>query len=370
MLLEGTKNKSSQAVAEEIAAYGGEFFANAGNDQSQLGADVLTEFAPNLIRLMGDVILNPLFDKTAFERIKGNYLTNLAVAQKSPDAMADKELYKQVYGNHPYGRTEPTAEALKGYTVELAKKYFDDNFGAKRSHLYISGVFNEQEVIKAVKEVFGTWKKGADVLINPAVLQKEKKFAIVDKPASKQSKIIYGIPVVDPISPDYVNFMILNSLLGGSFGSRITSNIRENKGYTYSPSSSVMTRYRSGFWSEEADVSTNVTGAALKEIQFEINRLKEEAPSKDELDGIKNYEAGIFVLRNSSRGGVMGQISFLNFHGLTDDYLKTYVKKIYETSPDDISKMTKKYFPLDKFTLVIVGDKNAVEPQLEGLGVK
>jgi len=252
----------------------------------------------------------------------------------------------------------------------MVKKYHEDNFGAWRSHLYISGVFDEKSVMAAVEQAFGKWKAGADILTNPAVPQRVKKFSLVDRPGSKQSKIIYGIPAVDPSMPDYVPFMVMNSLLGGSFGSRITSNIRENKGYTYSPGSSVMTRYRSGFWSEEADVTSSVTGAAIKEIQFEIKRLRDEAPSENELDGIKNYEAGIFVLRNSSRAGVIGQLSFINFHGLSDDYLKNYVQKIINTKPADVSALVKKYLDLDRFTTVIVGDKKEVEPQLESLDLK
>lgn len=370
LLLEGTKSKSAQAIAEEVAAYGGELFANAGTDQSQLGADVLSEFTPNLVKTMADVVMNPKFDQKDFERIKGNYLTNLAVSQKSPDAMADKELYKLVYGDHPYGITEPTEAALKGYTVDMVKKYHEDNFGAWRSHLYISGVFDEKSVMAAIEQAFGKWKAGPDILTNPATPQRVKKFSLVDRPGSKQSKVIYGIPAVDPSMPDYVPFMVMNSLLGGSFASRITSNIRENKGYTYSPGSSVMTRYRSGFWSEEADVTSSVTGAAIKEIQFEIKRLRDEAPSEKELDGIKNYEAGIFVLRNSSRAGVIGQLSFINFHGLSDDYLKNYVQKIINTKPADVSAMVKKYLDLDRFTTVIVGDKKEVEPQLESLDLK
>ncbi len=368
MLLEGTKTRSGQALAEEVASFGGELSASAGTDQSQLGADVLSEFTPNLIKLMGDILNNPRFDAKDFERIKGNYLTDLAVAQTTPDAIADKELYKLVYGNHPYGVTQPAEEALKAYTVDQARKYHEDNFGAKRAHLYISGVFDEKAVVKAIEETFNGWKAGNDVLINPAKIDVVKKFSLIDRPGAKQSKIVYGIGTLDPSSSDYVKFMVMNSLLGGSFGSRITSNIRENKGYTYSPGSGVMTRYRSGFWYEEADVTSSVTGPALKEIQFEIKRLGDETPGEAELQGIKNYEAGVFVLRNSSRPGVIAQLNFIDFHGLSDDYLKTYVKKILETSPAEVSAMVKKYLPLDKFTLVIVGDKAVVEPQLKELG--
>ncbi|KAB2907890.1 MAG: insulinase family protein [Ignavibacteriales bacterium] len=368
LLSQGTATKSAQQIAEEVASYGGELYTGAGAEQSSVGADVLSEFTPNLIRLIGDLVMHPLFDSKDFERIKGNYLTNLAVSQTSPGSIAAKELNKVVYGSHPFGSTEPTEEALKGYTVEMAKKYHFSNWGAQRSHLYVSGYFDEAAVLKAIKETFNGWQKGPDVLINPPKIENVKKFSLVNRPGSKQSKVIYGIGAIDPTSPDYVHFIVMNSLLGGSFGSRITSNIREDKGYTYSPGSYLAVRYHSGFWSEDADVTTNVTGPAIKEIRYEINRLANELPSEQELQGIKNYEAGIFVLRNSSRTGIIGQLNFINFHGLSDEYLKTYIKNIIETTPAQVSEMVKKYLDTNKFTLIIVGDEATVKPQIEEIG--
>ena len=114
-----------------------------------------------------------------------------------------------------------------------------------------------------------------------------------------------GLPVIDPSNPDYVGVQVMDALLGGSFGSRITSNIREAKGYTYSPNSVINTHYRDAYWAETADVTTGVTGASLKEIFYEIDRISKEAPTDDEMNGTKNYMAGIFVIRNSSRRGVV-----------------------------------------------------------------
>jgi predicted Zn-dependent peptidase len=177
-----------------------------------------------------------------------------------------------------------------------------------------------------------------------------------------------GLPVVYPGNQDFIPMQVTNALLGGSFASRITSNIREAKGYTYSPNSSLSTRFRDAYWVEVADVTTAVTGPSLKEIFYEIERLQKEPPTEAELQGIKNYLAGIFVLQNSSRQGVINQLAFVDLHGLDDSYLTTYVQKILATTPKDIQRIAQTYLLGDKMTLVVVGDKSKVAEQLTPYG--
>jgi zinc protease len=193
----------------------------------------------------------------------------------------------------------------------------------------------------------------------------KQSFSLVERPGAPQSTIYFGIPVLNPIDKDYVKMVVTNALLGGSFASRITSNIREKKGYTYSPRSQVSTRYRDAYWAEIADVGTDVTGAALKEIIGEIRHLQTEDPPKDELEGIQNYIAGTFVLQNSTRQGIIGQLSYLHLHGLPDSYLANYVKNIYAVTPEDVRETTEKYIRDKDMTLVIVGDKKKVEDQIK-----
>ena len=127
-----------------------------------------------------------------------------------------------------------------------------------------------------------------------------------------QSTVIIGVPTVDPTHADFIPMTVMDALLGGAFASRITKNIREDKGYTYSPYSELSTRYRDAYWAENADVTTAVTGPSIKEIFAEIDRLQAEPPSAEELKGIQNYLAGTYVLQNSSRAGITGQ---LELHG-------------------------------------------------------
>ncbi len=159
-----------------------------------------------------------------------------------------------------------------------------------------------------------------------------------------------------------------NALLGGSFSSRITANIRENKGYTYSPNSSVTAGYRSSHWAQAADVSTAVTGASLKEIFYEIDRLQAEAPPEAELTAIKNYLAGLFVLQNSNPGSIIAQLQFLDLHGLPQSFLTDAVKSIHAVTPEDVRTIMNDQIRDADMTIVIVGDRKAIQKQVAPYG--
>jgi predicted Zn-dependent peptidase len=118
-------------------------------------------------------------------------------------------------------------------------------------------------------------------------------------------------------------------------------------------------------WYEQADITTEHTGEALQEISKEIKRLQNEAPSKEELNGIQNYQAGIFVLQNSTRSGIINQLNFLDFHGLDDSYLTDQVKNIHSVTPEKVQQMAKDYFKYEDMTLVLVGDKKQLEKQIK-----
>jgi len=174
--------------------------------------------------------------------------------------------------------------------------------------------------------------------------------------------------VVDQSNPDYVPLLVTNTLLGGFFSSRVTTNIREDKGYTYSPYSSVSTRYRDAYWLQQADVSTDVTAPAMKEIFFEINRLQAQPPPTEELDGVKAYMAGVFVLQNSSRNGITNQLAILDLHGLDANFLSTYVSKINAVTPENVQKIATTYLRDEVMTIAIAGDRSQIAASLAPYG--
>jgi predicted Zn-dependent peptidase len=180
--------------------------------------------------------------------------------------------------------------------------------------------------------------------------------------------VYLGLPVANPSDPDWIAQGVMNTLLGGSFHSRITSNIREDKGYTYSPFSQVSARYQDAYWVEVADVTTDVTGASLKEIFYEIDRLQSEPPSEEELRGIQNYMAGTFVLTNSSPSGIINVLRFLELHGLDRSYLTDFVQNVYAVTPEEVSRVAREILDDERMLVVIAGDVAVITDQVRPYG--
>jgi predicted Zn-dependent peptidase len=365
MLKEGTTTRSAEQIARETAEMGGSIFTSAATDSTTVGGEVLTEFDSKFVALLSDVLLNPKFASDDLEKIRANKLRELALAHAQAGNQAWEKFRQVIFGNHPYGSIHAEEETLKSYKLDDVKAFYGNEFGAARTHLYVVGQFDQAKVKAAIEQAFGKWRKGSDPIRNIPKIDARPSLTSVDRPGAPQSTIYLGMPAVSPSDPDFIKFTVMDSLLGSSFGSRITSNIRENKGYTYSPGSFVWNRYKTGYWVEAADVTTESTGASLKEILYEIERLRKEEPSEAEMQGIKNYLIGIYVLQNSSRTGVIGQLEAMNYNELDRNYLDTYVQKINAVTAKDVSDMVKKYLTTDRMTIVVVGDKSKIDAQLK-----
>ena len=365
LLKEGAAGLNGQQLAEAAARMGGQLSVNAGADNSAVGVNVLSEFAPDAVKLVSDVLLRPTFPASELERIRANLLRRVALAHSEPQALASEAFSREVYGNHPYGREYPTEAQLKAYTLDDVKKFFAANAGARRTHLYIAGRF-DSSVRKAIAAAFDGWQEGPAVVRNVPKMEAKRTVVLIDRPGAAQSTLRIGLPLAaQPANADYIPMEVTDSILGGSFGSRITSNIREQKGYTYSPYSSVDTNYHTAVWSESADVTTKVTGESLKEIFYEIDRLRKTPPSEQELKNIQNYLSGVFIIRNSSANGLAGRFAFVDEQGLTDDYLRTYVQKVNAVTRADVQRIAEQYLNPEKMTIVVVGDKSQVEGVLK-----
>lgn len=367
-LKEGTATRTAGQIAEQAAGMGGQVSTNSGSDLSSLGGTVLSEYAPPFLKLLADIVRNPSFPQSELARLQAGYLRQLAIAKTQPTALADDAFFRLLYGDHPYGRKLPAEDMIKGYTVPVIRKFYEQNFGARRAHIFVAGVFDDKAVEAALRESLGGWPAGPEVATNVPRPVSQRAIHVADRPGSVQSTIFIGRPVIFPGQRDYIGLLVTDSLLGGAFFSRITRNIREAKGYTYSPYSQVETRFRDACWYEQADVSTEVTGASLKEILFEIERLGKETPSAPEVKGIQNYFAGIFVLQNSSPAGIINQLAFLWLHGLERGFLDGYVQNIYKLTPEELSRIAAEQFPAGDMTVVVVGDLAKIKDQLAPLG--
>jgi zinc protease len=364
LLKEGTATLTSQQLAEQTARMGSTLNVVVGADQTKLSLDVLQEFAPEAVRLLADVVEHPRLPESELARLKNDGLRKIAVQTSQPQTVAAMHFRKLLYGDHPYGTLLPTEDEVKKLTIQDVKDYYGSNFGAQRAHLYVAGKFDASAVKKSIQENFGNWAKGPARIANVPSPKAKKVLDVIDRPGAPQSTLLVGLPVAPPSSPDAIPLAVTNALLGGSFNSRITSNIREQKGYTYSPFSEISRRYHDAYWAEHADVTTKYTGLSLKEIFLEIDRLQKEPPSAAELKGIQNYLSGIFVIQNSSREALISQLQYVDLQGLGNDYLKNYVQRVNTVAPVDVQKLTTEYIKPEEMILVVVGDQSKIADQL------
>ena len=367
MLKEGAGGLDSQQIAQKAASLGGSVGVAVGADETTASMDVLSEKGPEAVALIADVLRRPTFPESEFERVKRNFERQLIQARAVPQSLASEALLATLYPDHPYGRLFPSEEQLRAYTLADVRRFHAENFGAARTRIYVAGKFERAAMEDALAKAFGDWARGPDPLMAPASAVNKASVKLVDRPGAPQSTILMGVPTIDPSHPRYLSVSLTNTLLGGSFISRITTNIREDKGYAYSPASSVAARYRSAYWSEQADVNTPDTGAALGEILKEIDRLRAEPPQATELRGFQNYRAGVFVIQNSTRGALIGQLAFIDLHGLPEEYLTRFVDRVYAFTPQEISAAARDFIDPAQMTVVIVGDLAKVRPQLEAM---
>ena len=366
---EGTTTRTATQISESAARMGGSLDVDVGANMTRVFGDSLSDFGPEMVRLVADVARSPSFPAAELPRLKADMVRQLSIALARPQQIALEKFRSLMYPGHAYGRLFPTPETVQGFTEAQVRTYYGANFGAGRAHLYVAGVFDPAAMEASIRDAFGSWKAGTPVTFVVPSPQSGRFIHLIDRPGAVQSTIVMGLPVVDPSKPDFVPLLVMNNLLGGYFSSRITSNIREAKGYTYSPFSQVSVRFRDAYWAQNADVTTNVTGPSLKEIFFEMDRLRREPPTADEMKAVQNYMAGVFVLQNSSRAGIIGQLEFVDLHGLPDDYLSGYVRRVYAVTAQDVQKMAQKYIQDNKTTIVVVGDRKVIEEQLKPYGM-
>ena len=335
---------------------GGTLALGVAAEQTTASVSVLSEHAVGATELLADVLRNPRFPETELPRVLANFERSLAVARSDPQSLADEALAKLVFGDHPLGRLLPQDGQLAGYDIAKLRDFYDRNFGARRTHVYVAGRYDRATLEAALRKAFGDWREGPAPTDLPVRASETLQLALVDSPGAPQSSVRIAVPVPDPSHALYFPTTLMNSLLGGTFGSRITTNIREDKGYSYSPDSSISARRGGALWIMSAEITAENTAAALTEIFREIERLRSEDPTVAELGPVKNYRSGVFVISNSSPNGVLGQLAFMNLHGLPDDFLTQWVANIQAVTPAQVSEMARQFIRTERMTVVVAGD--------------
>jgi zinc protease len=364
MLNEGTRNRSSKQFAEEIERLGAHLSASSNSDNTIVSASVLTLYGPDILSLMAETVLTPTFPQNELDLYKQNTIEHLKFQRSQPNFLADEQISRILYGEHPYHIASPSPENIENITredlIDLHAKRFVPNLAT----FIVVGDVEREEILKEIEDKFGKWKQGSLGEIEfPAPPERtQTTLTIVDRPESAQSNIVISNLAINRNSEDYFAFLVMNQILGAGASSRLFMNLREEKGYTYGAYSSIDARRLAGSIEATSEVRSAVTGDSLKEFFYELNRIRDDKVSETEIADAKNFLTGVFPIRAETQEGLTNLIVSQMLNNLPDDYLQTYRDKINEITLEDVERVAKKYITPEKIAVVIVGDaKNILE---------
>jgi predicted Zn-dependent peptidase len=330
----------------------------------------LTRNLDKALEIYSDVIINPSFPATEIESLRGRQLVGLRQQKANPNAVGNIVYNKVLYGDHPYGRDNNEA-SIKAITRDDIVKFYDSTYRPNNGVLIVVGDFDKAALKGKLESAFAGWKSGTVAnreLPSPKPFDKTGIY-IVDRPNSAQSVVSIGQIGIDRSNPDYFPVVVMNSILGGGITSRISMNLREDKGYTYGANSGFVYRRGAGPFRAGGDIQTAVTKEAIVEFMKELNGIRGSIPITDkELDYnkqslIRRYPAGFETV-----GAISNQLSNLVVYGLPDTYFNDYISKVNAVTLNDVNRVAKQYLDPSKMAIVIVGDRKTIEPGLKELG--
>jgi predicted Zn-dependent peptidase len=373
LLEDGAGSRSALEIADAIDYLGADLSASAAIDASAVRLHVPVARLADALPVMADVALRPTLPKDELERQRLQRLTSVLQSRDDPATIAAVAFQRIVYGKgHRYGWPQMgTAETIKAFTVEDLRASYASMFRPDNATLLVVGDVTADRVVPLVEKQYGSWKATGAAAAEklPAVEPpKTRQVFLIDKPDAPQSQIRIGSIGVPRSTPDYFPLVVMNTILGGSFSSRLNNNLREVHGYTYGASSNFDMRIGAGPFVATAGVQTDKTAEALTEFFNELNGILKPVPA-DELVRAKNYVSLRFPSGFETTGDISRRLEEQLVYHLPDDYYTRYVENIQAVSAADVQRVAQKYVQPDKVVILVVGDRKTIEPKIRALNL-
>jgi len=366
MLVEGTETRSSRQIAEQAARYGATLNAGASSDYTVVSASSLSVYADHALELLADVALRPSFPEGELALAKANTQQNLIAQRAQSSFLATEALARVLFGEHPYSVVAPTPESIEATTRERLREFHLRRFIPNNAVLFAVGDVRREETLRRIEELFGGWRSGdvpeADF---PAPPERDGRTAyVVARPGSAQTNVVVANLGITRTHPDYFPLLVMHTVLGATASSRLFMNLREEKGYTYGAYTSLDARRHAGSFRASTEVRTPVTGASLKEIFYELDRVRSEDVSEKELADAKAYLTGTFPIRLETQDGLVEQLVQITMHGLPSDYLQTYRDRVQAVTGEEVRRVANLYVTPGRAAIVLVGDADELREQV------
>lgn len=360
LLETGTKSYSANQISDGIDFYGSFFECAVDQDYATLALFSLNKYVEKSLHYVEEIIKCPTFPKDEFEIYISNKKQKHLVNSQKVNVLARRKFTELLFGEkHPYG-VEVKDEDFDKLSIDTIFQFYKSHYHSANCTIIASGKLDEN-LITVLNNFFGktTWGTVSEIkqpttILNTTTIQKH----FIEKPDAIQSAVRVGRILFNKTHPDYFKFQVLNTILGGYFGSRLMANIREDKGYTYGIGSGLSSLVNAGYFFISTEVGTDVTNQTLTEIYKEIDLLRTTLVDEDELETVRNYVLGQFLRSVDGPYALADKFKAIWEFGLDYSYFEKYFDAVKSISPQDIKDLANKYFQEKDLIELVVGKKN------------
>lgn len=369
MIQEGTQTRASLQIADEIDAIGATMNVNSQTDFASATLNCLTKHLDAALSVYTDVLVHPTIPEKEFARVKNDRLTMLLQQRDRPTTIASMAFGRILYGSaHPYGNdVSGTEQSIKGMTRDDLVRFYETYYRPNNSTLVVVGDVTMETLLPRVTKAFADWKKtdvpASTTFTMPTIAP--RKVYLIDKPGAPQSEIRIGYPALARATPDFFPVTLMNLVLGGQFSSRLNSNIRERRGFSYGVRSNFQFTRLPGLFVASGGVQTAKTDSALQEFLHEIDLMREKGLSAEELEFAKNRTKGTFLTGFETPAQIAAGLVNIVVYGLPEDYYVNYLKNVDAVTLADAQRVANQYLDTSRMAIVVVGDVKSIRPGIE-----
>lgn len=372
LLKSGTPELTYKEITERLDRLGASLNGSSGlNDfDSNVFAVGLKENFAEVLKIFADVITNPVFPESEVTQYVGRYKAQMQYQKSLPSSIANEQLYRAIYADHPMANVFPSADSLDKITPADLKEFHEKFYRPNNATLFITGDMSIKELLPKLKKVFSDWKR-KDVdnwQCTELPAMETSKIYLIDRPGAAQTTLKLGTRSIRRTEEDFYALQVLNEIFGAGPASRLFDNLRESKGYTYGAYSNITSGKCPGYIEAAADVRTEVTADALKEFLYEIKQIRDEKVSVRDLENAKRALIGKFAVSLDNPNQVLLKIVERKIYDLPENYWETYPQKINQVTAEDVRRAAEKYFDPDTLQIVAVGDESKIREGLKKFG--
>ena len=363
LLLQGAEGRDARALSAAFAGLGWKLDVSRGLESLSVDAAGLSRNAASFFKELALVLSKPTFPEDEVALWKENKVEEMKIQRSKPDFMASERMKAELFGAHPYGKPGLTDEQITAVTREKTAAFARRALAAKGATLVLAGDADPVKLQAMLEAAFSGWTGEASVTETPELpAAGEARTALVDRPGSKQANLTVSQTIaLKPNDPDYLAFLVMNQILGGSATSRLFVNLRVEKGYTYGSYSRPQSLEKGVLWTASAEVRNEVAAPALVEMRKEIAGMRDGLVTDQTLGAVKRYLAGLFLLKLSSIDYQADSLAgYERNKQSAEAEMASYLERLNALTPEDIRRAARKYLAPEKMVTVVVGDQAAL----------